>query len=207
MKNRRPQVFTYINAVTHPRTLLREWHENWLAAGYDPTVLTDVKTVTNPRIKSHIDRLTRKNTNPQTFLKWFALAHACPDDAFCVFADYSVFNYGFVPDMNEGRLASRGAIVLYAPGSSDVIFAGKQAMFRQCDMFLAYTPVSDERFSDLDVLKHQEHNTPERTVAVDACRSFGDEGWNEAKLVRYADIAGNPKALRDWMPKEKVVAV
>lgn len=215
---RRPKAFTYFdqNVPNLPMATNRliEWRDNWKTAGYDPVVLNSHKVIPQPTVQKMMARMAGKPAVAETFLKWFAAAIACPADEMCMFAHYNVFNYGFVPDMNAGRLASKKVNVLYELGTTNVIFGGKEALLRQADMSGHYTPplpipmpdaqpIDLGTLTDLDILKHQEVNAPELSATIDVCRPYGDlTGWENATLVRFDDLSVSPRALRDWKPKE-----
>lgn len=209
---RRPCALTYFSQrvadIAAEQKLLEQWRENWKVAGYEPVVLNEFQLLRDPTAIGWLARLAKfpspdPKAPPTTFLKWFAAAIACPHDAFCMVASYNVFNYGFVPDMNVGRLGTKGSNVGFETGTSNVFFAGKPGLLKQCALFGDYTPPATATFvTDLDVLKHQETNFPGLWESIDVCRPYGDlTGWEEAKLVRYSS-ADDPKKLRDWTPKE-----
>lgn len=216
-KHKTPKAFTYFDSsaenVEVVTKRLLEWRDNWKTAGYDPVVLNSHKVIPQPTVQKMMERMGGKPAVAATFLKWFAAAVACPPDEMCIFADYRVFNYGFVPDMNAGRLASKKVNVLYELGTTNVIFGGKEALLRQANMFGHYTPplpipMPDAppstlaTLTDLDILKHQEVNAPELSATIDVCRPYGDlTGWEDAKLVRFDDLSVSPRSLRDWNDK------
>lgn len=213
-QHKRPFVFTFVPTQDMAVTLvtrLSQWEANWRAAGYHPQVIIPLPDRMPHFAASIVEHLSTTNANMPTFLKWLALASACPVDAFCMFAHYNVFNYGFIPDMNAGRLASKGVNILYDYGTTNVIFGGKAALLKQCALFGHFTPGPDQVFTDLDVLKHQEVNAPEMTVIIPDCIPYRENRpglrgmWTKAQLVRFDDLSLDPRALRDWDKQEATV--
>jgi hypothetical protein len=202
------RVYTYYAPTEvggKPDVLIDLWYKGWSKAGWEPHVLGPVASKMHgdyEAFDAHVRSLPTINPKEYEvacFHRWLALEVVNGG----VMTDYDVMNYGFTPEHADMLTHGKDVLFLEKGRCPCTVFATKGGA-RQITSYLgsyAYDGTLEQgrpHLSDMHILKQS------RWLVSDVVREFGDEAWEGARLVHFANGAVH-RAFGGGATKERAV--
>jgi hypothetical protein len=203
------RIFTYFESLASLNVednlrLVNLWRRHHQALGYTPIVLQEWHARSSPMFQDFDARICAlPSINPAgydraCYLRWLAMTKTGGG----IMMDFDVMLY-VKPEalfLLIDQYRGKGLAVLqnFVPS---MVMGQELDYSNQCKRFADYRP--DERdvhngkphTSDMIILERQALREPDSFTRVDLVKLFGEDGWNDAPAVHYANQAMAPKNL------------
>lgn len=206
-------IFTFFESLPEhnmvaERILVSLWVQKWKERGFEPIVLNEFHAKQSPgyaefeRAVSKLPSINPAGYDRACYIRWLAVAVAAKEMKLkqpVLMCDHDVFPY---PGIEKVELFS-DKLTCYQ-GTCPALVSGSISDFLKQGAYFADYKVTDDNYdgkphtSDMYLLEKRVLKSPDAVRCLKIVKDFGEDGWEQAPLVHYANRCCTPNYQPRW---------